>query len=715
MPPKKHIASQAASRGRAGANVEVAGGHAVGLAGMPPLHKWRLGDAVEVEVDVPSFAGSLFPGTIVGISNYKNKISVELPGLVAVNRQRRNGDAQATGEAAEVTVSPKRVRPRQTPDPVLGGYVRGTLVDAWVDGGWWRATVDTVVAHNTPSFHSGRALRGEAPPLQSCATATPPGGLDCSSSSLDVFYRVTYPRGSRFAAPGAIAGGDDPGADPTIVPVSRLRPGAVWSRAGGSWAPRPTAMAHDIVLYSVPRGGGGGSPLNSDLYIISSDDDDDDDDGEDDDDGGGRGDGDFQPSATVKAAAGGAGSKAAVVRGRPVRSARVTSAAAATTAPRRPAATLADRIRAHPHYEEAEGALLCSSGSEGDDGDGSSSGDSGDNNDHCEVCDESGELICCDGCERSFHAGCFNPALPHDYELPLLCPACMIGDGATTTLARSKCCAGCGAPPPLMAATTTLAAVGAAPRHLPTAARDERPGSSKESSETVSIDGATAAAEKTSPSPSTSTSTSPLRLMPAFLAVPCDSCNASYRACCLPSAFGEEQTATVLAAIEAAAKKKKGGGGRGAAAATAAAGKKRGRGSAGGSDDVSLPPVTCVSCATYGSADVGAILAHRLTYVRHEALATLLAHAGSVQLQATVAKASPGGYSMPSALYLPAFEYLVTWKGARPLARPLGSGRAVRAYLGTAAQHLPQRERPLSSRGGPRGRSLREAQLGGPR
>lgn len=51
----------------------------------------------------------------------------------------------------------------------------------------------------------------------------------------------------------------------------------------------------------------------------------------------------------------------------------------------------------------------------------------GENQDHCSACHGSGELLCCDGCVRSFHFECLDP--PGDPEVPpegeWLCHACV--------------------------------------------------------------------------------------------------------------------------------------------------------------------------------------------------------------------------------------------------------------------------------------------------
>lgn len=56
------------------------------------------------------------------------------------------------------------------------------------------------------------------------------------------------------------------------------------------------------------------------------------------------------------------------------------------------------------------------------------SDDESENNDYCHNCNKSGQLLCCDGCVRSFHFSCLNPPLdpadPPDGEW--YCPKCTI-------------------------------------------------------------------------------------------------------------------------------------------------------------------------------------------------------------------------------------------------------------------------------------------------
>ena len=41
-----------------------------------------------------------------------------------------------------------------------------------------------------------------------------------------------------------------------------------------------------------------------------------------------------------------------------------------------------------------------------------------DNDDYCASCGGSGDLVCCDGCTRSFHFNCVDPPVHEDRDLP---------------------------------------------------------------------------------------------------------------------------------------------------------------------------------------------------------------------------------------------------------------------------------------------------------
>jgi hypothetical protein len=55
-----------------------------------------------------------------------------------------------------------------------------------------------------------------------------------------------------------------------------------------------------------------------------------------------------------------------------------------------------------------------------------------DNDDYCASCGGNGELICCDGCTRSFHLTCVDPPLMHD-SMPVewFCNVCRTVRGAS--------------------------------------------------------------------------------------------------------------------------------------------------------------------------------------------------------------------------------------------------------------------------------------------
>ena len=51
-----------------------------------------------------------------------------------------------------------------------------------------------------------------------------------------------------------------------------------------------------------------------------------------------------------------------------------------------------------------------------------------DNNDFCAACETSGFLLCCDGCDSSFHFGCLDPPLNQDaseLDEPWFCFRCV--------------------------------------------------------------------------------------------------------------------------------------------------------------------------------------------------------------------------------------------------------------------------------------------------
>lgn len=48
-----------------------------------------------------------------------------------------------------------------------------------------------------------------------------------------------------------------------------------------------------------------------------------------------------------------------------------------------------------------------------------------DNDDYCSSCSGNGELVCCDGCTRSFHFGCVDPILrPETMPVEWFCNVC---------------------------------------------------------------------------------------------------------------------------------------------------------------------------------------------------------------------------------------------------------------------------------------------------
>lgn len=52
----------------------------------------------------------------------------------------------------------------------------------------------------------------------------------------------------------------------------------------------------------------------------------------------------------------------------------------------------------------------------------------GENSDSCSTCGGNGELLCCDGCPRSFHFSCFDPPMDksHPPEGEWYCVSCQI-------------------------------------------------------------------------------------------------------------------------------------------------------------------------------------------------------------------------------------------------------------------------------------------------
>ena len=52
-----------------------------------------------------------------------------------------------------------------------------------------------------------------------------------------------------------------------------------------------------------------------------------------------------------------------------------------------------------------------------------------DNYDYCDACSGNGELLCCDGCPRSFHFHCLDPPLDKEPDGEWLCPECVADAG----------------------------------------------------------------------------------------------------------------------------------------------------------------------------------------------------------------------------------------------------------------------------------------------
>lgn len=57
-----------------------------------------------------------------------------------------------------------------------------------------------------------------------------------------------------------------------------------------------------------------------------------------------------------------------------------------------------------------------------------------DNNDYCSACGGQGYLLCCDGCDRSFHFTCLDPPFDQDdhFDSKWFCSVCESARDATT-------------------------------------------------------------------------------------------------------------------------------------------------------------------------------------------------------------------------------------------------------------------------------------------
>ena len=550
-----------------------------------------------------------------------------------------------------------------------GYYAPGRVVDAWVRGGWWAAVVvREVPAHEHVVVVKGRRVVGASvaaaapPPVAPAARQPPPPALAAAGTAAavppanvvpssspsavtcsvdppaslaapapapsvarpavarvpaapaavgslgrpvrDVALRCISPGGAvsihtagvlvdsgrifelRYVDPTSDAAspgvGPDAGRLSEFVPAARLRPAAAWSRSGGVWRLRPSLSLPPIVRWFIPASAGLSAALGS---------------------------ADELPAAALP--------PDPVL---PAKRARAPAAkpddANAATAPS-PCGPMAV-LHSDPRFMADAGALLDSS-------DGADTDDDG-NDGHCTVCDDIGDIVCCDGCPRSFHAACFSPPLPADFPGHLICPACVLG--AENTLARDKCCAGCGAPPPIMAPVTETVGVRVA----------------RSATAIVTTTSVAAAAD--------------VRVS-AFLVSRCSTCNAGYLPCCLVEGFGPRSAALVLAS---------------AAAAIATVGE---RGSSvsqpSKADAAALSKLRCLRCQEAQSAGfseppgVERLLAHRIRFIRNACLDRTLGRAvtdavSTAPLTSSAAKSSTGAARMSDCSFLPSFEFLVKWR-----------------------------------------------------
>ena len=448
-----------------------------------------------------------------------------------------------------------------------GFYGPGRDVDAWVNDSWWPAVVTKVEPPLTLDDRRTKPLAHDVATPYGPVTASESG--DASSMQL---VRVRYVDSDRFASGAA---GEDPEADVTLFPAHRIRPGASWARSGGTWRERRLEDGPGIVRYHVQldavqaemtsdqasAGAGGAADEVMDLT---------------------RSDSTTSSSSVAKGKAGASRSAAAAA----ARLSRAKSSSAASAAAS--AAAQIKKWTKHPRYDPLGFAILDSDDQDDEEGDGESV-DSAGNNDHCDVCRDEGELVCCDGCRRSFHAHCLNPPLPHDFSCQFYCPACIVGTFAekekgsrsgsradssavAETIQRDRCCGGCGSPPPIMSDVDIVLRL---PVPVPTSSSSSKKQQQKGGE---------------------------MALVSAYLAVSCITCSTAYHPCCLEAGFGAEAAADIMRASSAAHKKRKGP-------------------KDPAPTDFRFTPRSCLHCQSLGfAAEPAKIVAHRLVFVPNPVL-----------------------------------------------------------------------------------------------